>query len=105
MFSAKTGNPPRRTPKWLLIAAGGVCALSVLLLMAMVIGQGTGYRRDRLTTFVVIPLLWTTGAMSLLGIAGAFVTGRLRWLWLILAAGVIVFLMLGAAVSKFNYGM
>jgi hypothetical protein len=91
--------------KWLARLAIALCVLAVILLAGQVLAQNAGWRRDYTTKFLLIPLWWMSGAMVPLGIAGFMFTRRLKWLWLVPGAAVLMALSFLAALSKFNWGM
>jgi hypothetical protein len=91
--------------KWLARLAIALCVLAAILLVGQVLAQSVGWRRDYTTKFLLIPLWWISGAMVPLGIAGFVLTKRIKWLWLVPGAGVLMAMSFLAAISQFNWGM
>jgi hypothetical protein len=91
--------------KWLARLAIALCVLAVILLVGQVLAQGAGWRRDYTTRFLLIPLWWMSGALVPLGIAGFVLTRRIKWLWLVPGAGILMAMSFLVALSQFNWGM
>ena len=93
------------TPKWLSRVVWATLAVSLVLLFCEAVLLGQGWRRDYLTKFIMFPLFWLSGAVALLGIIGAVVTKRFRWLWLLPGGGAIAIATFSLVMARFNWGM
>ena len=54
---------------------------------------------------LAVMLCWTCGALAILGVVGAMLTSRPRWLGLIVVAALMVVLDFLYGLAKFHWGM